>query len=66
MTAADMKDMLGELAIEAHAPRAKKQKVIEKRPGRLPDICFHTTHADASQKGCLENYLPCLVKELLR
>lgn len=35
MTAADMKDMLGDLAIEPHAPRVKKQKVIEKRPGRL-------------------------------
>ena len=35
MTAADMRDMLGDLPIEAHAPRAKKQKVIEKRPGSI-------------------------------
>ncbi|KAL8795646.1 MAG: hypothetical protein Q9195_001884 [Heterodermia aff. obscurata] len=40
MTAADMKDMLGDLAIEAHAPRVKKQKVIEKRPEGVPRELF--------------------------
>ena len=66
MTAADMKDMLGELAIEPHAPRVKKQKVIEKRPGRRQISTSNATHVDFSQKGCLENCLPCSVKELLR
>ena len=43
MTAADMRDMLGDLPIEAHAPRAKKQKVIEKRPGSIHFLAQHYT-----------------------
>lgn len=32
MNAADIKDVMGDVPIQAHAPPAKKQKVIEKRP----------------------------------
>ena len=34
MNAADIKDVMGDVPIQAHAPPVKKQKVIEKRPGK--------------------------------